>query len=413
MSNNPFTIDLPIQDPETFFGRKEMIRQIIGRLRNRQDSSVIGERRIGKTSLLYHLQNPNVLQQYGLDPNEYLFVYFSFKNANGIENANELTPSSFWHRLLQSIAEQISDPEILEEIEELMEENNMKVLYLQDLFADIYVNTNRRVVLLLDEFGRVAQAPELDADFFANLRILATGDYISLIFVTSSRLKLSKLAHSEEVAGSPFFNIFELFYLKPFQQDSAEKTIKALLAETDVEFNEQEMSYIMALSGRHPFFLQMGANYLFDAYTVAGLRGDPLLPARLERVENEFMEQAHNHFAHYWQQSTDEERLFLTALAGLLQVNDASATIGLTEIEQFFPGAGSTAQVIQDRGLVMKKEGGLQLFSPAYSRWIVQEVSHDRVGFDVLSVPDEVVNIVKEAGKKIAERPLWLTFVGS
>lgn len=44
-----------ITNPNDFFGRKEQIDAIITRLRTMQSSSVVGERRIGKSSLLYYL----------------------------------------------------------------------------------------------------------------------------------------------------------------------------------------------------------------------------------------------------------------------------------------------------------------------------------------------------------------------
>src|SRR5260370_41708320 len=50
---NPFTYGNPISDPKRFFGRRKEIDQVFSRLRNAEfeSSSIVGERRIGKTSL--------------------------------------------------------------------------------------------------------------------------------------------------------------------------------------------------------------------------------------------------------------------------------------------------------------------------------------------------------------------------
>ncbi len=52
---SPFTNRTTITAPEDFVGREEELAAILGRLRTLQSSSIVGERRIGKSSLLYHL----------------------------------------------------------------------------------------------------------------------------------------------------------------------------------------------------------------------------------------------------------------------------------------------------------------------------------------------------------------------
>ncbi len=59
---NPFTIANPIRDPPRFHGRSQEIRQIANRLLSsaHESTSVVGEHRIGKTSLLDNLAHPVV-----------------------------------------------------------------------------------------------------------------------------------------------------------------------------------------------------------------------------------------------------------------------------------------------------------------------------------------------------------------
>jgi len=54
---NPFTYGNPISNPKRFFGRKREIEQVFSRLCNVEfeSSSIVGERRIGKTSLFNYL----------------------------------------------------------------------------------------------------------------------------------------------------------------------------------------------------------------------------------------------------------------------------------------------------------------------------------------------------------------------
>jgi len=445
MSNNPFFFSLPVRDRRQFFGREAIIQNLMSRLRLMQDSSIIGERRMGRTSLLYHLQDPEVVRRYGLDPDHYLFVYFSF------DEVNQLNPTLFWQHLLARLAEKINDEALRGQIHDLYQLDEIDPLDIEDLFLAIS-DKGFRVVFLLDEFEAVTQATRLDADFFSHLRSLATGQYVGLIFVTSSRQKLSELSHAG-IVGSPFFNIFETFFLKPFKSASAEATIKTLLNETSITFEDQEQAYLMELSGRQPFFLQMGASYLFDTYNVPGLADPKLRPARLERVESAFMTQAELHFVHYWSQSTDRERILLVALSSLKQGN-SERLIDMSTMKQAYRDADVAINVLQDRGLISREEGGYKTFSPAYERWIIQEMSQagrhgdytawlkqnkpyyggslqtlydhaDEVNAGVnpkywnlltewlskSDQPGKMIELFKQAVQAVIDRPLWLKFV--
>lgn len=68
MPSNPFTYGNPISDPHRFVGRAREVEQIFGRLRNEEfeSSSLVGDHRIGKTSLLKYLANPGVREVHGL-----------------------------------------------------------------------------------------------------------------------------------------------------------------------------------------------------------------------------------------------------------------------------------------------------------------------------------------------------------
>ena len=67
-ADNPFFHRGAIRRAEDFVGREAEIAQTLGLLRNGQSVSLIGPRRIGKSSLLLHLTHPAVRAAYRLDP---------------------------------------------------------------------------------------------------------------------------------------------------------------------------------------------------------------------------------------------------------------------------------------------------------------------------------------------------------
>ena len=60
---NPYAAGGMVTDPKMFFGREDILRTITTRLAKKQSTSVVGQRRIGKSSLLYHVAHPAQLPQ--------------------------------------------------------------------------------------------------------------------------------------------------------------------------------------------------------------------------------------------------------------------------------------------------------------------------------------------------------------
>ncbi|HSE99153.1 MAG TPA: ATP-binding protein, partial [Blastocatellia bacterium] len=60
MSPNPYLNRVAIKDPRQFFGRSREVSKIFSRIgaSRPQSISVVGERRIGKSSLLYYINHP-------------------------------------------------------------------------------------------------------------------------------------------------------------------------------------------------------------------------------------------------------------------------------------------------------------------------------------------------------------------
>ena len=100
---NPFTFGNPIKDPARFYGRTADIRQIVNRLLSsaHESTSIIGERRIGKTSLLNYIANPQVAAGLGLTSDKFCPVYVDFQGLT------DITPQRFWQRVLKKMSRSI------------------------------------------------------------------------------------------------------------------------------------------------------------------------------------------------------------------------------------------------------------------------------------------------------------------
>jgi hypothetical protein len=336
-----------------------------------QSTSVVGERRIGKTSLLYYLEDPSEMGKRGFNPDEYIFVYFTF------ERTRNITPTQFWKHILEEFSEQIRDEEIVTEIETIQQREEISPFDIERLFRRI-TRKKLKTVFLFDEFESVTQTTNLDVDFFSGLRYLAsTPTRFSLVLVTSSRRKLSEISHSD-VAGSPFFNIFATVPLKPFNESDARQLIRRALAEDVLSFDEKELEFLIELTGCHPFFFQMGCSYLYDAYTIENLTGSEKRATRLKTIKEKCVEQAESHFEYYWEKSPDPERILLTTIAILDHAEPMEKRFDLGNLKKYYQESESIISGLEDRGLVLETGGQYRIFSPMFGDWIIREVINNK-----------------------------------
>ena len=81
--DNPFFHRGAIRRSQEFFGREAELNQILSLLRNGQSVSLIGPRRIGKSSLLLHLCRPQVRKRMDLSDDRAIFVLIDCQELGG------------------------------------------------------------------------------------------------------------------------------------------------------------------------------------------------------------------------------------------------------------------------------------------------------------------------------------------
>jgi hypothetical protein len=313
---NPFSYGNPISDPRRFFGRRQEVEQIFSRLRNPEfeSSSVVGTRRIGKTSLLSFLSHPTVVQSHGLDPDACLFVYVDLQLVGPAD-----APPRLHQYLLRRLQTKLKDPELAPLLDGYLKQKSLDFFDLSDLLHALD-ERGRRIVLLLDEFENIAANPQFGPEFYYGLRSLAIHHNLALI--TASQRDLVDLSHSEAVRASPFFNIFTTIHLHPFTFDDTKELLQSYLAHSERSFTDQEVERLAELTGGNPFFLQMASSFLFDAQEKA-----PGGSVRWDLLEAVFSAEVHPHLQSAWQSIPEDEQTVLTLLA-ILEAGRPDGTEG-------------------------------------------------------------------------------------
>lgn len=306
-ADNPFFHRGAIRRVEEFVGREAEIAQTLDLLRNGQSVSLIGPRRIGKSSLLLHLGQPTVRAAHRLDPPHSLFVMLDCQELAGSP------PEEVYELMLDGLLEAATVAGLA--LETAGQPGTYRALdrALQQVYAQ-----GVSVVVLLDEFELLAANQHLTPYFFARLRGLTTK--YGLAYLTASQRPLFAITAEEAVLSSPFFNIFVTVPLGMFSEVEAHELFARRLSRTAVTFPDELTRYLMWLVGRHPFFLHIAGYHAMQALIAREARpvaqpADFALPLLDGPIEVE----AESHLGYLWQNLTPEEQHVLAITDGPLE----------------------------------------------------------------------------------------------
>ncbi len=359
MSQNPFSYGKPIDQIDKFIGRKDELHRIMSRLRNQafESSSVVGERRMGKTSLL------KILAQEQLAGVHFVFVDLQ-------EFGEKNTPKDFWDEVLTELERAMPTPQLKKTVKQFRQTANFEPRYLKRLLRELN-GAGVSIVLLLDEFEQVTRNVNFDPDFFTGLRALILHNRMAL--VTTSYTDLSDLCHSDEIGSSPFFNIFATIYLSSFTPYDRDILFERYWPEH--RLTKQEQDYLVSLAGLAPYYLQVAGNFLYESYQNLSAAD------RLPYLKKQFTDQVEPMLRYSWEHTNDNEKISLLVLA-LLKLSERPETwqgMNKSELIKYYQNAGYTLDKLAQRGLVVEQDGEYVIFSTVFAEWIRRELLEGQV----------------------------------
>ncbi|NJL06744.1 MAG: ATP-binding protein [Chloroflexaceae bacterium] len=226
---NPFGRRGRIDDPAEFFGREELLRQIFEELGKGSNLSLIGEREIGKSSLLWMIEHSGP-RRLGLPDGAVLSI-----NMQLIHN----------------------DDDFIEELADLLRIEPCRGARLARKLR------GKRYILCLDEIEKM-QRDRFSVELREELRGLADGRTAPLTLVVASNVPLAELFPDKLGETSPLANICSPLTVPPFTPDEARAFLLTRLAGTGVQFADAEIAELLRQSaGGHPARLHAAAVALY------------------------------------------------------------------------------------------------------------------------------------------------------
>jgi len=351
--------------------------------RNGQSVSVIGPRRIGKTSFLFHLSDPTVRAERSPTPDEPLFVYIDGEMLGALARSDVLR-LIFQETATQTDQERIGISSV---VNHRSFEQAIRGL----------VKPGQQLVYLIDGFEGLTKNQNLDGDFFSYLRSLIVR--YNVAYVTASKAPLLALIDEGGVLSSPFFNIFVPINLGFFSEDDARKLIRRPSQAAGVEFSRSTEDFILDLAGPHPFFLQIACFHAFELSCE-----DPSFGEYTRRqLEKDVLSDLKSHFEYFIGKLGEEER---RVLARLLDMGQSETSIAVLE-------------ALEQKCLIRRRDKRYIFVSRAFAHFVKQEIGTtlttdiaegdrrmatvlfvDVVGFTPMTerhLPEELLTIIEPA----------------
>jgi hypothetical protein len=307
---NPYIVGNPIRSPELFFGREEDFRFIRTKLQTEQQGCVIvlrGERRTGKTSILYQILNGR------LGP-DFIPVFIDMQGI-----------------IVQSDAELLK--ELAAKVREAVPTSDFPDDSPQPAIPDSYpgfslfMNTimaaigHRRLVLLVDEYELIeakVTGGRLSSEIFHYLdSLLIRHSRLSYVFTGSKGFEFTN-AWSSILAKSVYRDINFL----------ARKDAQALVVNPvwpyGVRFTPNALNFVLRLTNGHPFFTQAVCQTLVE---VLNERQRALAEVQcIEEALKRLLENPPPQLYYQWTTFSDLEKVVLSALATSLKESDSYQT---------------------------------------------------------------------------------------
>jgi len=278
---NPYLNRVMIRKPEDFFGRDREIQRIYSRLDapHPQSISVVGERRMGKSSLLNFLYQRRNRREHMQHYRDAIFVYMDFQRGDSMDT------TKFIDILMEMFSYEMESGFKGDGKERTLDT-------LKEAIESLDAN-GKRVIVLMDEFDAITTNPNFEMQFFSFLRFLANNYKVA--YVTSSVNDLQQMCYDKEIADSPFFNIFSNLPLRPFSHAEAVDLI-SVPSEREGMPLAPYVDEILELSGYFPMYIQMACSGAFESVVEDGGSTPDW-----EQVRKTFLDEATPHFSFIWE----------------------------------------------------------------------------------------------------------------
>lgn len=324
---NPYIAGNPVTGQEMFFGRDDIFDFIRRTLTGQHRDQVIvlyGQRRTGKTSILYQMHRR-------LDP-RYLCIFI---DLHGLLMDSE---ASFLWELAGQIRRVLGRDHgiTLPPPDRVAFEADARSYFANDFLDQAWGAVgDRHILLMIDEAVRLQEqvaAGKLDKSIFEYLRhLMQHYDQLNFLFSIGSGLEQMEKEYAF------LFNV-ALYKKISFLERAAAVDLITKPAQAHYRVEPAAVDRILEVTACHPYYTQLVCHSLFNRLRQRG--GDVVEPADVDAVLEEVVERGLAVLKHIWEESTPGEKATIAGLATAM--GERNRPVGRSEAARAWERLGVT-----------------------------------------------------------------------
>jgi len=328
----PYVTGTPLQTGEMFVGRDDIFEFVRENLFGTYQNNVIvlhGQRRTGKSSVLYHLND--VLK----DSHICVLIDMQGKAARG--------EADFLYSIADDIVYTLENHGINAPLPERSEfEDSPEFFFRSRFLRGVYdALGEKNLLLMFDEFEELQKRVEdgkLSADIFPYLRNLMQHER-RLDFIFAGTHKLEELASEY---WSILFNIAAYKRITFLDFDDVVQLVTQPVARYGMTYDPLALDRIFQVASGHPYFTQVICHELVAYHN--DTQRSYITTTCVDAVLDRIIERGEAHFKYIWAESSTPQRLLLVALAEQLE-NADNAT--LDDIAATLETRGRATEIVE------------------------------------------------------------------
>lgn len=266
---NPFLLK-GYNGPNSFCDREEETNALINAFENQQDITLYAYRRLGKSALIHHVFH-HVKKKYNCIYSDLwgttTLSGFTKELANAILKSDLISRKSFSKKVsefIRAVGASISiGVDGMPSIDVMYQDKSQAFRSLEEIFLFLE-KLSKPVILAIDEFQEIRKYEEVPLE--AKLRsIVQQSKNIRFLFSGSEHHIIN---HIFNEYSQPFYQTTRMFELPKIQEGNYADFIQIQFEKAKRPIRSEVVTYILAISHRHTYYVQAICNYLYSLANV-------------------------------------------------------------------------------------------------------------------------------------------------
>jgi tetratricopeptide (TPR) repeat protein/GTPase SAR1 family protein len=387
-NNNPYVAGSSVGGTETFVGRIDILKQVQYTLRHPQESAIVlhGQRRIGKTSILYQLKKQ--LEK------TYHPVYFDL-----IGKARQ-----YLEETLQDLANTIS-LDLDKGTVDLG--NNPKTEFSQVWLPNVLNHLTKSLVLLFDEFDALDDPTlkETSDAFFLYVHGLLPINPKRLSFVFVIGRNINDL---HDVASALCKDVNDTIHVSLLDHEDTVKLIRFSVDNNTLHWSDETIEKVWQLTHGHPYLTQSLCKNIWNRLYDDNPQKPPLVT--LNDIENAIpkaLKSSHSALDWLWRGLQSPERVVVSALAkageGIITEAQLQNLLIENGIQRVIQKLEQAPQILKNWDVIEPDDDGYRFRVELFRQWIAKYKRLSQVKKEELDNVVPVANDLYKAASALYE----------